>query len=505
MHNKNYTVLYTPLCYHSAQFMTITRNNMATPYITIGCPTSGGGKVISGNNRFLIDGIPVACVGDKATCPTHKVLATIVSGDPSMQIFGKAAARVNDSLSCGCKLLPQQNLVVQDNGGGAGSNSLLKNTQQSTQENFVEKKDFEIELVDLKVTPFIPLGVPTPEGKPSNKEHSFFIKIKKGICDAISLEVEQDGTFVEVKKIQKAFSPSQQVSLTWDGFINDFYNSKFMTKPSGVKFKVKGYSSGSVQCTHEKIFRFKYFNKDWMDVVINRKTKHILIDLRVNFSDGGAAGLFNSQSVPTTQISLYKTNPYTRQTKSFDQLLQLAFNGINYYWSRNHTHPTGKNININGDKYEVFVKAKLLKAQAMPEMKLTFVTNVNPNDPMFRSSNWALSRKTAYITGYLKFDRSWGFYSYDYSDKKFKETIAHETGHAIVETYAGFNESVTHHGSSRYDQNPKSGTTYPHTGEIDLMKYAEEELSSIPNWNTRMVANEKDTMGLLFISGISKQ
>ena len=37
------------------------------------------------------------------------------------------------------------------------------------------------------------------------------------------------------------------------------------------------------------------------------------------------------------------------------------------------------------------------------------------------------------------------------------------------------------------------------------MKYAEEELSSIPNWNTRMVANEKDTMGLLFISGISKQ
>jgi len=478
---------------------------MATPYITIGCPTSGGGKVISGNNRFLIDGIPVACVGDKATCPTHKVLATIVSGDPYMQIFGKAAARVNDSLSCGCKLLPQQNLVVQDNGGGAGSNSLLKNTQQSTQENFVEKKDFEIELVDLKVTPFIPLGVSTPEGKPSNKEHSFFIKIKKGICDAISLEVEQDGTFVEVKKIQKAFSPSQQVSLTWDGFINDFYNSKFMTKPSGVKFKVKGYSSGSVQCTHEKIFKFKYFNKDWMDVVINRKTKHILIDLRVNFSDGGAAGLFNSQSVPTTQISLYKTNPYTRQTKSFDQLLQLAFNGINYYWSRNHTHPTGKNININGDKYEVFVKAKLLKAQAMPEMKLTFVTNVNPNDPMFRSSNWALSRKTAYITGYLKFDRSWGFYSYDYSDKKFKETIAHETGHAIVETYTGFNESVTHHGSSRYDQNPKSGTTYPRTGEIDLMKYAEEELSSIPNWNTRMVANEKDTMGLLFISGISKQ
>ncbi|KAA5650414.1 PAAR domain-containing protein, partial [Pseudomonas aeruginosa] len=29
---------------------------MTTPYITIGCPTSGGGQVISGNNMFLIDG-----------------------------------------------------------------------------------------------------------------------------------------------------------------------------------------------------------------------------------------------------------------------------------------------------------------------------------------------------------------------------------------------------------------------------------------------------------------
>jgi len=104
---------------------------LATPYITIGCPTTGGGQVISGNSMFLVDGIPVACVGDKATCPTHKVVATIVSGDPYMQIFGKAAARVNDSLSCGCKLLPQQNLVVQDNGGGSAQGSQASKAQDS--------------------------------------------------------------------------------------------------------------------------------------------------------------------------------------------------------------------------------------------------------------------------------------------------------------------------------------------------------------------------------------
>lgn len=113
--------------------MKITRNNnLATPYITIGCPTTGGGKVISGNSLFLIDGKAVACTGDKATCPTHKLVATIVSGDPCMNIFGKLAARVGDSLSCGCKLLPQQSLVVQDNGGGSSTSS----SNSTTNDNF---------------------------------------------------------------------------------------------------------------------------------------------------------------------------------------------------------------------------------------------------------------------------------------------------------------------------------------------------------------------------------
>ncbi|ESK45518.1 PAAR domain-containing protein [Acinetobacter oleivorans] len=132
---------------------------MATPYITIGCPTSGGGQVISGNSMFLIDGISVACVGDKATCPTHKVVATIVSGDPCMQIFGKAAARVNDSLSCGCKLLPQQNLVVQDNGGGATSSAAKSSSapisqKQPATDSFV-KDEYENYYIEQNTTKYV--------------------------------------------------------------------------------------------------------------------------------------------------------------------------------------------------------------------------------------------------------------------------------------------------------------------------------------------------------------
>ena len=111
---------------------------MATPYIVIGCPTTGGGKVLSGNNMFLIEGIPVACVGDKATCPKHKTVSTIISGDPYMQIFGKSAARVNDSLSCGCKLLPKQNLVVQDNGGNIHSDQSTPPNMAPAQDSFIK-------------------------------------------------------------------------------------------------------------------------------------------------------------------------------------------------------------------------------------------------------------------------------------------------------------------------------------------------------------------------------
>lgn len=114
---------------------------MATPYIVVGCPTTGGGQVLSGNSMFLIEGIPIACVGDKATCPKHKTVATIISGDPHMQIFGKAAARVNDSLSCGCKLLPKQNLVVQDNGGGVSQGTSAHSSQEQTQNSFVPATD----------------------------------------------------------------------------------------------------------------------------------------------------------------------------------------------------------------------------------------------------------------------------------------------------------------------------------------------------------------------------
>lgn len=55
------------------------------------------------------------------------------------------------------------------------------------------------------------------------------------------------------------------------------------------------------------------------------------------------------------------------------------------------------------------------------------------------------------------------------------------------------------------NQNPKSGTKYPRAGEIDLMKYADEDLNRTPTWDASMVADSQDVTGLLFISGVSKK
>lgn len=124
---------------------------MNIPYITIGCNTTGGGKVITGNNTFLVDGIPIACIGDKATCPKHKTVSTIITGDPYLQVMGKSVARVNDVLSCGCKILPKQNLVVGDTKkSNSSSNLQLVNNLISSTTSYSKK--FQI-VDDLDKTP----------------------------------------------------------------------------------------------------------------------------------------------------------------------------------------------------------------------------------------------------------------------------------------------------------------------------------------------------------------
>ena len=95
---------------------------MTRMWVVLDDATSSGGRVVSGSPFTDIDGQPVACVNDNATCPTHKGTFPIVDGDPTTIIDGEAVALHGSSLACGCKVLAvKQMRVFVDAGGGAGA------------------------------------------------------------------------------------------------------------------------------------------------------------------------------------------------------------------------------------------------------------------------------------------------------------------------------------------------------------------------------------------------
>lgn len=74
--------------------------------IRLGDITSHGGKVISTRaSHFKVGGVPVACVGDRCSCPIsgHNG-CTIASGSARHRIEGVAIAFEDDVTSCGAKL-----------------------------------------------------------------------------------------------------------------------------------------------------------------------------------------------------------------------------------------------------------------------------------------------------------------------------------------------------------------------------------------------------------------
>ncbi|MBK0053763.1 PAAR domain-containing protein [Stenotrophomonas sp. S39] len=86
---------------------------MARNWIVMGDPTSSGGRVITASNRTDIEGMGVARVGDKATCPQmHKGVFSIVEGDSTIIIDGQPVALDGCALACGCRVMSSQQLRV---------------------------------------------------------------------------------------------------------------------------------------------------------------------------------------------------------------------------------------------------------------------------------------------------------------------------------------------------------------------------------------------------------
>jgi len=98
-------------------------------YIVLGDTTTHGGTVITawgqdGPYPYTIDGIPIACVGDKVTCPKCKGIHTILGPgaiDPPMSVNGKTPSVEGDSVSDGSKVVSRGQFRATHGGPGDGS------------------------------------------------------------------------------------------------------------------------------------------------------------------------------------------------------------------------------------------------------------------------------------------------------------------------------------------------------------------------------------------------
>jgi uncharacterized Zn-binding protein involved in type VI secretion len=87
--------------------------NMTLHVITMSCPTSHGGVVISGSPTRYVGGMPVARMGDFVNCPMrypngqpHGV-NPIIEGHGSFLVNGRPVALVGHKTQCGCVLMPR--------------------------------------------------------------------------------------------------------------------------------------------------------------------------------------------------------------------------------------------------------------------------------------------------------------------------------------------------------------------------------------------------------------
>ena len=119
---------------------------MGRPFIVLGDPTDHGGVVVEASGVTDTHGKRIARVGDQVTCPRRGHGTTvIVSGDPTMIIDGKPAARHGDKCACGATLIASQ-AVSTTADGGASNPAKASSAQASNAANLAQHSTPRMEI-----------------------------------------------------------------------------------------------------------------------------------------------------------------------------------------------------------------------------------------------------------------------------------------------------------------------------------------------------------------------
>jgi len=186
----------------------------------------------------------------------------------------------------------------------------------------------------------------------------------------------------------------------WDGFDkNGILDTKFLTEATNLNLLSK------VWCDDETEFEtvdfdVSYKKVEWVDVKIDKLSKRIDINIRVNLTNGGAYGVdcydtagSIKEGIPPRTICpwdkipkkvINSTKPIIKQrTKSFEELKEMVLIGINTYWSRRFTNTKG--TIINDENWEIIVNPINTDDSnvSLDDIPLIY----NTNNPWSRSGN----------------------------------------------------------------------------------------------------------------------
>ncbi|NRS88566.1 hypothetical protein HNQ02_001480 [Flavobacterium sp. 7E] len=366
----------------------------------------------------------------------------------------------------------------------------------------------------------------------ASKKPEILFEAKKPTEGAL---ISKTWDYQEAYKQHALFEPADYTQegeyyIHWDGFdTNEIYDStRFNGK--GLKAEITA-TKGDKMKSITVDFSTNYSEVQWTDVRIDRNAKTINVTLRVNLTDGGEEGLSCSNNIsnnpPYTRYqtcdwdkvstdAIYNTckQPIKTRTKNFEQLKDLALQGINHFWSRSYKRTFNKGTDIGGTKWEIFVNA-VYDENGMVAPEIIYFTN-SENTDWNRSHNFEGSRTMYYKVGYTYYDDwkkqavtqevyigkgwKWGWKV----DLEFQDTSAHEIGHQLLFEYGSRHYTYRHKetsGPTWVQQDAMPGTTYPTSGEIDIMKYG---ATSRPlDYLDRAVLSEVDLLGLIWLTKIN--
>lgn len=133
---------------------------MAKGFAIHNAPTDHGGFIPSTQVRSSQQGNLFVRAGDGHFCPKCKVWSTVQPSHNHIIFDGKPVAYVNDMLSCGARIQPQQFHVVGDSGGGnyrSNTVSALEpiQSQQSLTNNLSSQEKYENYYIERNKTEYI--------------------------------------------------------------------------------------------------------------------------------------------------------------------------------------------------------------------------------------------------------------------------------------------------------------------------------------------------------------